>query len=598
MTNFRKKTLLQLTAISLFFILHFVYFLVFNCYHLAYQEQIQLFRFDLNFFSGFLSKPGGLSLYLGEFLTQLYLYSWSGALIVTMAGIALYTLAGYIFRQHGLTGMVWAFIPVMLLAALQSNHNYIIGYTLGLLFILSFFAIYISIRNDKIRYVTGFAGFPLLYIVTGSYSLIAVLLYIIHEIIFRRNAYRLGIAAAYIIISLVIPYLAWRYVYFINPKDAWLYPIPFHIKAIVKYDLYLLLVYFPFVLVIVSSRLRVSKKTEISFGWNWKTTVTGTIVLIALAILLKEQAYDYKTELILGIDISVQKAKWQKALKLSDRYPEINRLVTYYTNLALYKSGQLADRMFDYNQIGGQGLRLKWQRNNIIPFFGGEIYYHLAYINEAYRWAFEALETNGLNPRSLKRLVITSIVNNDYAIAEKHLNVLDQTLFYRNWAEHYRKYLNEEKLLEQNTEISEKRNLTIHSDFWADRENFEVQLLMLLNNHPNNRMAFEYYMAYLLLEKNIDSFMANIDQIKNLGYKRIPVHYEEALLVYMSYTRNNVIPQGYSINAATRQRFNDYISRYTQYKSNSNITGQTLYEEFGNTYWFYLHFYNLPGKAK
>jgi len=594
MTDFRKTALLQLTAVFLFFVIYFAYFSVFNCYHLAYQEQMQLFRFDLNFFSGFLSKPGGLSLYLGEFFTQFYLYPWSGALIVTLAGMALYMLAGYIFRRHRFTGMVWAFIPVMLLAALQSNYNYTIGYTLGFVFILIYFAIYISIHNVKIRYVTGFAGLPLLYIVTGGYSLLAVLLYIIHEIIFRRNAYRLGIAAGYIIISLVIPYLAWQYIYFINLNDAWLYPVPFHIKAILKYDLYLLLVYFPFVLVIIGSWLKISKKAELSFGWNWKTIVAGTVALIALASWFKKQAYDYKTELILGIDNSVQNARWEQALKLSDKYPGINRLVTYYTNLALYKSGQLADRMFHYNQIGGQGLRLKWEHNNTTPFFGGEIYYHLAYNNEAYRWAFEALETNGLNPRSLKRLVITSLVNSDYVIAQKYLNVLDQTLFYRNWAEHYRKYLNEEKLLKQNTEISEKRNFAVHSDFWADSENFEVQLSMLLNNHPNNRMAFEYYMAYLLLEKNINSFVANLYQIKNLEYTKIPVHYEEAMLVYMSYTRNDVIPQGYSISATTRQRYNYYVTSYTQYKNNPKITGQTLYKEFGNTYWFYLHFYNLP----
>ncbi len=97
---------------------------------------------------------------------------------------------------------------------------------------------------------------------------------------------------------------------------------------------------------------------------------------------------------MLGVDHYAQYAEWDKLLKLSDRYPGYNTLVIYYTNLALYKSGKLMDKMFNYPQIGSQGLRLKWQRN-LNLFFGGEVFSQLAYNNESIHWAFEALVAKG-----------------------------------------------------------------------------------------------------------------------------------------------------------------------------------------------------------
>lgn len=77
--------------------------------------------------------------------------------------------------------------------------------------------------------------------------------------------------------------------------------------------------------------------------------------------------------------------------------------------LALYKSRQLGDHMFHYNQVGVPGLWLEWKRNWVVTFYGGEIFYHLGYINEAYRWAFEAMVTKA-SPHLLKRLVMHGVL--------------------------------------------------------------------------------------------------------------------------------------------------------------------------------------------
>ena len=156
------------------------------------------------------------------------------------------------------------------------------------------------------------------------------------------------------------------------------------------------------------------------------------------------------------------------------------------------------------------------------------------------------------------------------------------TLFYKKWARHYLSYLINPERLEEDKEISEKRHFEIHSDF-INSDNVGVRLPQLLADHPDNRMAFEYYMASLLLEKNLGDFAENIYRLKDLGYKSIPVHYEEALLAYMSLAQKNIVPVGYTISQTTLKRLSDYTGTIYSIGSNAKITAREMYNKFGKT---------------
>jgi len=99
-------------------------------------------------------------------------------------------------------------------------------------------------------------------------------------------------------------------------------------------------------------------------------------------------------------------------------------------------------------------------------------------------------------------------------------------------------------------------------------------------------------MASMLLEKNLNGFAENIYRLKELGYKSIPAHYEEALLAYMSYTQVNAIPEGYSISVATQNRFAEYAKMFFSLNGDPDKAARTMYSRFGSTYWYYLKFIN------
>ena len=599
MPNLKKSVLLPGRLVpGLFFVAYFLYFVLFNRYHLIYQEQIQLFRFDWNYFTGFLSKPGGLAEFLGAFFTQFYLSPVAAASVLTIAGISAYKLTDFIFKKYKFFGILWSTIPVLFLVALQSDYKYVLEYTIGYLLVLGFFALYISLRNDNLRYATGSVGWFFLYLITGGFSLLATLLFIIHELFFKKAHNRLFVTLGYALIAVLLPYLSWRYIYFIPISGAWLNHIIFPYNGVTKYALLLLLAYLPLSLIMIKIWLTLSKTTQLLFHWNLKTVGAGIIIVIASSWAIIKYSYDLKNELLFQIDNSIQHEKWDQVLKISSRYPGNNRVVLYYTNLALYKSGQLAEHMFDYKQIDVSSLWLEWPGSKFSLFFGCQIFYHLGYINESYRWAFDAMVTSGECPRLMKQLVMISFINGNHFIAEKYLNILDQTLFYRRWAQHYRNYLNDSNLLLQDKEIAGKQHLLISTDFIVDTNYPEYVSGKLLESHPDNRMAFEYYMASLLLDKKITTFAANIKRIKDFGYKVIPVNYEEALLVYMYYSNENIIPEGYMIRESTVKRFNDYSNAYSLYSDNPNLAAKKLYQSFGNTYWFYLHFINNKVKIR
>ena len=272
--------------------------------------------------------------------------------------------------------MMWSLIPVLIIAAMESNHVYSTGYTIGFLFSLVFIAIYVSIRNDYLRYAAGITGWFLLYLATGGFALLASVLCIIHEL-FNRKPYHYILTAGYVLISIVVPYLVWRYIFYFPFSDVWLSPILLPHSGITKYLLLLLLVYYPLLLIMIRIWMRFSEKNQFLFSWDLKTILAGLIVFIAFAGWIMKNAYDYKTELFFGVYKNVQQADWDEVLKLSSRYPGTHLLILYSTNLALYKSGQLGDRMYHYNQVGPAGLSIEWQNNNIIHFFGSEIFYQL-----------------------------------------------------------------------------------------------------------------------------------------------------------------------------------------------------------------------------
>ena len=102
-------------------------------------------------------------------------------------------------------------------------------------------------------------------------------------------------------------------------------------------------------------------------------------------------------------------------------------------------------------------------------------------------------------------------------------------------------------------------------------------------------MTFDYLMAFYLLSRQLDKFAANMAFLDDHGYRQIPQHYEEAVMIYTSGTDKRIDLQGRKISADTIQRFEEFVG-IQKMGGTRNQAWAALAPEFGRSYFFYYLF--------
>jgi hypothetical protein len=107
-------------------------------------------------------------------------------------------------------------------------------------------------------------------------------------------------------------------------------------------------------------------------------------------------------------------------------------------------------------------------------------------------------------------------------------------------------------------------------------------------------MAFEYFMAYCLLEGQIGRFAKHIQQLNHFDYPKIPRHFEEAMLIYNQLTGGKgVTLQGKEISEQIIRKFDDFNKIKAKYKNDKTAARREL-TKYRDTYWFYGLYYYKP----
>jgi len=102
-------------------------------------------------------------------------------------------------------------------------------------------------------------------------------------------------------------------------------------------------------------------------------------------------------------------------------------------------------------------------------------------------------------------------------------------------------------------------------------------------------MAFEYLIAYHLLNANGIGILKHVPDFKALNYAKLPRHVQEACIVIAT-----MIPK-FDMNKLHQwvdpiifNRFIEYRKIFVSHKENKNMARGELLARFGDTYWYYL----------
>ena len=254
--------------------------------------------------------------------------------------------------------------------------------------------------------------------------------------------------------------------------------------------------------------------------------------MVIAGIFAVNKGFDPFVYEILWQDSMVRQERWNDIIKRAEKQQYDIAMSSNCVNLALGMTGQLADRMFTFKQSGTEALLLHMIRDNMSDLPTAEAFWRLGMVNSAKRYMTD-IQQSILNARQsgrcTKRIAECHIVNGDYKAAEKRLNILKNTIFYRAWAEDAETYLyNDAKVNSHETWGKLRRYRYKDSLLYSYPEKHKM-LGLLFQQNTDNRLALSYFMGQLLLDGEFNSFMGYMQWVQQYGgYSQMPYGYADA----------------------------------------------------------------------
>ena len=588
----------NLCFLCLYLLIFFYYYLIFDS-SIYYHHHQPIFLFDMTYLKEFLLYPGGLIEWTTQFFMQFLYFNLPGSLIISSLILSVFIIIYKFIKKIESTknSLMISFLPVIFLLIIQNDYNFPLLITIKYLVALIFFLAYIKIPN-RYKIFIIFLSCLIYYILGGWAYLFYVALCILYELLFRENRGKYIYTGLNILVYLIYPYIAARYFFIITLKEAYLYIAPYifyHAPFFFKPNssFYLFFLSLPILqigLFVYLKYIKVKIKKQNKLLLKLHPISTQYILIILVVILVLIFSFDQVEKKKIKIDYLAEQGQWEELLSLSRKIDEYDRLVNVNVNRALYHTGQLLDNLFGYPQfLGPDGLFIDKIIASQVAIPASDLYFDLGHINASQVMAYEGQTKFKYNPRILKRLTMTNIINEKYVIAEKFLNLLNKSILHKEWVKEHENYLSNEASIKSDSLIQLKQLQTPKFDFFIRHENPNYDLIQLLKQKENNKMAFEYLMAYDLLDGNLVNLQENLDKFKKLGYKKYPRHIEEALLLFKVMFPSKKAMIQYRIEPQTIEQFRQFTIILAKYKNKAKAR-EILEKEFYNTYWYYVRY--------
>ena len=483
-------TLLFAVAVLLFFGLAYPH-------HLHYQEQYQLFLFDSNYMWEIVRLPGGVADLLGRFCTQFFLFALVGAFIIAILLSVVQFLTLRLFRL-ALPGMFigLSFVPSFLLWLFLLDENALLGSVWAVLLTLLAAWAFDKIPSGRMQRCLLIVAVPVLYWIVGPVCILFFLLQALNE----------GKTIVFLALLALMP-ISLAYFLPVPANSLW-YGIHYHRYPTEIPVLLWGAVLSIFLFALIAGYKGTGKRVTSLTSHRACPLVTFLLVSLVMGLLVWQES-NFKAEKVMGYDFMARHQQWNRILETINAEKPNNQVGVTVQNLALAMRGMLVNRLFDYNQNGIAGLLPDVQRDATSPLPTAEAFYQLGMINVAQRTVFEAQEAIldfQKSGRCYKRLAQTNLINGSYEVARKYLMALQKTLFYREWANETLSLLGNEEAIGKHPEYGRLRQLSYSEDFYFGDHVTPDMLEHLYFSNTDNRLAYEYLVAYYVLTGDRESY--------------------------------------------------------------------------------------------
>lgn len=552
---------------------------------LCFQEQYQMFLFDIGYFLERIVLPGGLADYISEFLVQFYYMPVLGGAIIALLLMSIQATSWGLMKQYGMKsdfpGYLLSFVPSIVLWCAMGDQNLLLSFVVALSGALLMGWIHNRFHNRLVKVVFELVSTALVYWFLGPVVFLYAALMIGDTLMKgKQNGHilsSLGYSACLLILT-----VAW----ILLTTQSLQYPL-YRIFSGLNYYRYPGTVS-PLPLGVMIWTVVVVFFGMVPDGHAWIKKLQQSKVVMALAYVLVivaswfgiKASFDAMTYDLIDYDFLVRTEQWDKIIEKAEKKPATTPLSVSCVNLALSQKGMLADRLFEFYQNGGEGLFPTFTRDMISPVSTAEIFFRLGMVNDAERYMFEAQEAipnYRKSARLTRRIIECEIINGNYQVAAKLLRRLQKTLFYSNWANQTMALLGNEKAINRHPVYGKLRKYREKKqDFlFSDREMDQMLGLLFLNDN-HNKMAYEYLVCYELLQRDMEKFMQYYPLGRFVDYDHIPRSFQEILIGNWMKTHSDPRTIPYSVDAQNVNNTLNFIQLYMQNPKNPQL-GQQPY---------------------
>lgn len=609
-----KSLLCLIIVVSALFSFLFSYFAINPSLHHHFQQIA--WQSSYLFLKYYTTFPGGLGEYVALFISQLFYTNFSGSLIISVSGFLIsFFIFKTIYLRWGKLNLMFLLIPLVqiILLALMCDYKHHFSVTVNLIIVSGFLFLCAAIEK-KVGYTISWfsiiAGILLYYICGGMYFLIFMFSTLILLAGKSRKKILLN-TSIIILVSFLVPFLAYHFVFLISFNNSFFRSTP-DAAVMLRYSrpplFYAGIAAIPAIILLSKIVAMFSvKKTELQvlgknkgkikninqpgfFKRNKQKIVLAVqlIVLIAASGVILFKVYKPIEKLKVEIDYFAYQQDWYKVIALSTQTQKYDRMVNFQFNRALLHTGQVLERLFEYEQLlGSQGLFLDRPFTSEVTLPGSDLYFDLGNIDESQRYAFESETLMANSPRVLKRLVTNCIIKNKMEAANTYINILASNPMEKEWVTKYRSYIENPNLAAFDSLIVKKRlDMNQAVGLYGTPP---LKLLSQLEKNPLNKGAFEYLIALDLLEHDVASLTEDLKYLGKLNYKKLPVALEEAIILYRSQLKNNVLFNVIRISDSTTERFREFAKLTSAAQGDREKAKQST-QAFKKTYWYYVLF--------
>ena len=594
------------------------YFLMMRNADVLYMQQMRsLFNDTSVFFQQYNAVPAGLLQWAGCYFTQFFYYPALGSSVLILMWIVTF----FLLKKGILTPNTQHLTPLLLIPLVcllvseidlgywiyyNKNHGYCFSQTLGLLFASLLIVVFRYATGVKFKFGTiitsliGAALLVVLYRYIGIYAMTAAATLGVIMLIERKWI----VGALYIIAAIVPPFLYQQLFDTLRSEQFLTAGLPvFESGDITNTSLItpfkialLLLILFP-LLYRIGKRIKNTKAA----------TIISSILLVAVIGfsfgVLEDADYDdenYHAEC--KAYRSIDDMKWEEALShISQIQGTISRQLIIFKNVALFNTGNIGNCMFDYENKGmiptpSDSLKVH-TANTASPI----IYLHHGMTNFAYHYCMEIQVEYGFNVSLLKVMALSSIISGENELALKYLNILSNTMFYREWAERYLPLARNPKDIGKYPELAKIQDLHSKMDNIIDNDSgiCEAYLIRYFSNTYTNASKYlqEMCLAYSVMSKNIQRFWRQYLLYLQLHKgEKIPEIYQQAAYFYYD-MEPSTAPDAKTYGLQFDQKVIDQYNQFDQLTqgllrsgfSEESIARQTE-SEFGDTFWWNYYF--------